>query len=70
MRTVRKGATYRYAPKGVAHWVSGDLRLYPGELVRVVNLPGGSKGGVFRNVQSIKTGAIGFVRVDLTLEKR
>ena len=66
MKSVRLGCVYRYDPDNpISHSMLGDSSLVPGEMVKVVNLPGGSRGGCFRNVESLKTGGIGFVRVIL-----
>jgi len=49
MKTVRKGVVYRWA--AYSPFTPG---LKVGALVRVVNITGGSKGGVFRNVQDMQ----------------
>lgn len=63
VRTARVGKRYRYAPNAMAHYLTGDHNLIPGEIVCVVNLPGGACRGVFRNVESVKTGKVGFVHI-------
>ena len=54
---VRKGVVYRWAS-----WSPYNPEIKPGALLRVVNLPGGSKGGVFRNVEDMQ-GNIHFVHI-------
>ena len=55
IRRVRLGCVYRWAG-----WSPYNPTLKEGELVRVVNLPGGSQRGVYRNVEDTK-GKIHFV---------
>lgn len=49
MKSVRKGATYRVAQR---------IPLWPGPavgtIVKVVNLPGGFRGGAIRNVEDMQ----------------
>ena len=52
---VRKGVVYRWAG-----WSPYNPEIKEGALLRVVNLPGGSKGGVFRNVEDMQ-GRVHFV---------
>ena len=52
---VRKGCVYRWAS-----WSPYNPEIKKGALLRVVNIPGGSKGGVFRNVEDMQ-GRIHFV---------
>ncbi len=52
---VRKGVVYRWA--GFSPY---NPEIPAGALLRVVNIPGGSKGGVFRNVEDMQ-GNIHFV---------
>lgn len=52
---VRKGVVYRWA--GFSPY---NPEIPAGALLRVVNLPGGSKGGVFRNVEDMQ-GRVHFV---------
>jgi hypothetical protein len=52
---VRKGVVYRWA--GFSPY---NPEIKEGALLRVVNLPGGSKGGVFRNVEDMQ-GRVHFV---------
>ena len=56
-KTVRRGVVYRWA--GFSPF---NPELKAGALVRVVNLPGGSRGGVFRNVQDMQ-GVTHFVHI-------
>lgn len=46
-KTVRKGSWYRYVPTLEDAFFN---ELPTGTLVKVVNLPGGVKGGAYRNV--------------------
>jgi hypothetical protein len=55
IRRVRKGVVYRWAC-----WSPYNPTLKEGDLVRVVNIPGGSRGGVYRNVMDEK-GRVHFV---------
>ena len=52
---VRKGCVYRWA--GFSPY---NPEIKKGALLRVVNIPGGSKGGVFRNVEDMQ-GKVHFV---------
>ena len=52
---VRKGVVYRWAG-----WSPYNPEIKEGALLRVVNIPGGSKGGVFRNVEDMQ-GRVHFV---------
>jgi len=52
---VRKGCVYRWA--GFSPY---NPEIKKGALLRVVNIPGGSTGGVYRNVQDMQ-GKIHFV---------
>ena len=52
---VRKGVVYRWVG-----WSPYNPTLKDGMLLRVVNIPGGSRGGVFRNVEDMQ-GKIHFV---------
>ena len=57
MRTVRRGVVYRWA--GFSPFTP---ELKKDALLRVVNIPGGSRGGVFRNVEDMQ-GNIHFVHI-------
>ena len=52
---VRKGCVYRWA--GFSPY---NPEIKEGALLRVVNIPGGSKGGVYRNVMDMQ-GKVHFV---------
>ena len=56
-RAVRKGCVYRWA--GFSPY---NPKIKKDALLRVVNIPGGSKGGVYRNVEDMQ-GNIHFVHI-------
>jgi hypothetical protein len=57
MRTVRRGVVYRW--KGYSPFTP---ELKEGTLLRVVNIPGGRRGGFFRNVEDLQ-GNLYFVNI-------
>jgi hypothetical protein len=56
MKSVRAGCTYEFIG------YDPDHKLKPGSIVTVVNVPGGSRGGIFRNVKDMH-GNIHFVDI-------
>lgn len=50
-KSVRVGCTYEYVGLGNFGFMTNPIQLRPGQLVKVVNVPGGFKGGPLRNVE-------------------
>lgn len=57
---VRVGSLYRVIDIGTYEWMSG---LQPGDLVQVIRLQGGRKGGCLRHVRLLGTDKIGLCNI-------